>query len=138
MEFDRRHRDTGDISLTPVIDMVFLLLIFFLLTSSFMKVQGISVDLPASASPLQPKEESITVCISADAKLFINSRRTDLKRLPEDLQAAYVGAGTKDVIIQADKSNSVQVLMQVMDAVNLSGADSLTLAADVQPISSRN
>ncbi len=132
MEFNRPNRPTGDISLTPIIDMVFLLLIFFLLTSSFMKDQGITVNLPSSASPLAQKPESVTVSIDQDKIIYINSSRTTLPRLEKDLQGAYHTTGAKNVIIKADTANSIQLLIRVMDVVNASGAESLTLATKME------
>ena len=133
MKFDRQQMVTADISLTPVIDMVFLLLIFFLLTSSFMKDQGITIDLPASSSSSTQNKELITVSIAAGGILFIGKHQIPLEGLQKELQKVYASKGTKNVGLKADKSSSIQLLVQVMDAVKQSGALNLSLTTDVQP-----
>lgn len=128
MEFDRPRRDTASINLTPVIDMVFLLLIFFLLTSSYMKTEGIAVDLPGADTATTAQADCVTVCIAAGGDLSIGREATTLESLGEDLRAACTAAGTRKVVIRADKANSIQLLVQVMEAASGAGAESLTLA----------
>lgn len=128
MEFDRPRRDTGSINLTPVIDMVFLLLIFFLLTSSYMKTEGIPVDLPGADAAATEQAYCVTVCIAAGGDLFIGRTATTLPTLEGDLRAACDAAGTRKVVIRADKANSIQMLVQVMEAATGAGAENLTLA----------
>ena len=131
MQFERQHRDSGGINITPIIDMVFLLLIFFLLTSSFIQDKGIKVSLPSSSSSFSQKQKRITVTIDAHSEIFLEGRKVDGETLVDQLKGSYLSKGTKNVLIKTDQGNTVDRLVQVMDLIKQSGADRLTLATRV-------
>ncbi len=132
MEFERQRRDSGGINITPIIDMVFLLIIFFLLTSSFMRDRGISVNLPVSSSSFSQKQERITVTIGSAGAVFVNGQQIAEGLLLNSLNEIYRQRGSKNVLIKADRGNTVERLVQVMDIIKKSGAKKLTLATQIK------
>ncbi|MDL1971395.1 MAG: biopolymer transporter ExbD [Candidatus Desulfofervidaceae bacterium] len=117
-------------NLTPLIDMVFLLLIFFLLTANFLRKEGISVHLPAAKSATAHSETNeITVVITANGKMFIN-------QIPMDLDRVYhffckkVRQKKVTVLIKADKSAPVEWVVKVMDRAKLAGVKRIFIATE--------
>lgn len=133
MTFDRSKRTSGDINITPLIDMVFLLIIFFLLTSSFIRDTGIPITLPDAASAMVRETEDITVVVTADGQIFLEDLPVKPEMLEAMLKDAYSRKKISTVTVKSDKEASVGILVEVIDIVNLSGADSLTLSADRKP-----
>jgi biopolymer transport protein ExbD len=138
MEFERQRRDSGDINITPIIDMVFLLLIFFLLTSNFIKDKGIKVNLPPSSSSYSQKQERITINIGQDGLINVNGIQVKAVNLCETLKRSYKEKKTRTVFIRSDKDNTVERLVQVLDIVKESGAEKLTLATKIKVLQGKN
>jgi len=120
-----------ELNLTPLIDMVFLLLIFFLLTANFLREGGISIRLPtAKTAVLQNGTSEITVFINATGEIFIDRTRMDLSRLYQ-LFCDKVKQGNKiTVVIKADKATPVEWVVKVMDRAKLAGVERLFIATE--------
>ncbi len=130
MTFDRTKRSAGDINITPLIDMVFLLIIFFLLTSSFIRDTGIKINLPDAASVSVHERNDITVSILGNGKIFLDGKEVKIETLENILKAEYIRKNLKTVTVKSDKDNTVEILIDVIDIINKSGAETLTIAAD--------
>jgi len=130
MEFERRSRLRPRLSVAPLVDVVFLLLIFFLLTSSFDKREAMQLDLPTAQSGPPVEEAAIRVSLSADGSTQVNGRSVpaaDLKaELERRLDAGQVAAA--GVHLRADREVPVGELVRVMDAVRQAGGHALSLA----------
>ena len=122
----RRYRlDNMEINLTPLIDVVFLLLIFFMVSTTFDRESELAIELPRSSADAKPSDESqLTVSIDAQGRFFvngiklINTRVDTLKRALGDA----IGANKKaPVIIHADATTQYQAVVQVMDAARQLG-----------------
>jgi biopolymer transport protein ExbD len=105
MQFERNRRGSGDINITPLIDMVFLLLIFFLLTSSFIIDRGIKINLPKAVSSETAPDNRITVAIDSTGAVFVDNEPLLIESLPDKLKKAYAkkkrcrnNAAAKDLI----------------------------------------
>ena len=130
MQFDGRARVSTRIDMAPLIDVVFLLLIFFLLTSSFVSRQAINVDLPRSSTAEAVPEPPLVVSILADGSL-----RLDGESIGETGLAAAISEHTaidpgKDIAVQADKSVGVERLLAVLDAVREGGGEAVSLMTE--------
>ncbi len=121
----KRSSVVGNLSLTPLIDVVFLLLIFFLVTSQFEEEERrLSIVLPSAttASPMTRRPREIVVDVDADGKIFLRGQPTDLGELERLMTAAVADNPTnQSVIIRADAFTSFQPVVSVMDACNRSG-----------------
>ncbi|MCX7883005.1 MAG: biopolymer transporter ExbD [Brevinematales bacterium] len=128
MRFRRNSRLISEINMTPVIDIVFQLLTFFMLTSTFIKSSAINVDLPTSkTSDAQPVRE-VTVVLYRDGKITVNNQPIQKEGLRTFI-AQYVKEDSELVVtVQGDKRVDYGLLIEVMDAVRQAGVKRLSLA----------
>ena len=111
MSFQRKQSDEPRIDLTPMVDVVFLLLIFFMLTASFVTPSGLPVNLPSSKSSTIVMQK-VSVTITKDLRYFVDDQRTNIRRLPDDLAAALKGQEGV-VVLHVDKSVPTEHLINV-------------------------
>ena len=132
MKFKRRLREELGINLTPLIDVVFLLLIFFMVTTTFTRETRLAVNLPqADGEPLEDSPDRIEVLVSQGGGYSINGRQLVNARL-ETLMAGLdeVSAGDRSIplLLIADAEASHQAVVTAMDAIGQSGFSSLSIA----------
>ena len=130
-------KEPVDINLTPLIDVVFLLLIFFMVSTTFNRDSELSIELPAATAEAQKrKPESIDVAIDAQGRFYVNGRQL-LNTQPKTIrQALRTAAGDNDsppVIISADAKTPHQAVVQIMDAARELGFVRLTFATRLVP-----
>jgi biopolymer transport protein ExbD len=124
----RRRRDEGGIIMTPLIDMVFLTLLFFMVNAVLSINPAIRVDLPRARSSLGAVGTDVVVTVQADGGVFIDERRVELASFGVQLRAALARAGVSSILLQADKSLSYERLVEVMDLAKLAGTSRISLA----------
>lgn len=129
----RKPRYGVQAPLTPLIDIVFLLLIYFLLTTNFMLDEGIDVKLPQAEASKPRKRESVTVCVNADGVVFMGKQVVTLNELFEKLKGVLSGSQGKLVVIKADRTVILNKVVAVMDVAKAAGARRLCLATDKGP-----
>jgi biopolymer transport protein ExbD len=125
-----RGGDKGvDISMGPLIDMVFLLLIFFAVTTSFVKEAGIDVQ-KATASTAELKEHAnIMVGVTPEGDVFFEGKRIDVRSVRAQIERALAEDPESGVVVVADKRSETGAVITVMDQCRLAGAKSVSLAA---------
>jgi biopolymer transport protein ExbD len=129
MQFRRTRRDDARIEITPLVDMVFLLLIFFMLSTTFIVSPGIKVNLPqSSAEKVTQEKKEVQVVITEDNKVFVESMLVDMGGLEQRL----LGAARQDpqtlVIIKADAKALHGKVVEVMDLAKQSGLNRMAIA----------
>ncbi|MCJ7646401.1 biopolymer transporter ExbD [bacterium] len=130
MQFRRPRTLSTRLDATPMADTVFLLLIFFMLSTSFVVQPGIQVKLPkAVTSEIQLKKDLI-LTITAENILFLNEEPVTLDKLGEALEAAFAQRKDRILIIKADQEVRHGMVVQAMDIAKLSGADRLAIATE--------
>jgi len=130
MRLPKRERYQIQMPLTSLIDIVFLLLIYFLLTTNFIAEQGIDVNLPdAEASTPQTRQE-ITVYIDRAGLVYINDQPVDFNDLFDQLKDRIAANPKQLVVVKADGSIALERAVQVMDIAQAAGAGSLFLATE--------
>jgi biopolymer transport protein ExbD len=128
----RPHRkESPDINLTPLIDVVFLLLIFFMVSTTFDKESRIKVELPQAATQDEKVEEKNTLDITVDVqgRFYVNQREvinTDIETLKRAIEKAAKGRHDLPVIIMADAKAPYQAVITVMDAASQLGFVNMT------------
>ena len=128
MRFKRRLKANFSVEMTPMIDAVFLLLIFFMVTSSVIKDPGILVNLPrAQSSESQPDKELI-VTIKEDSVVFVNEQQVARPELFAVLQRLQREHGRDVLIVRGDEVIPYKSLVEVMDTARLAGFVNVTLA----------
>ncbi len=124
------QEEEQEINVTPMLDVVFIMLIFFIVTASFVKESGLDVNKPEAATAVKKEKANILVAISATNEIWINRRRVDERQLKPNIQRLHAESPQGSVIVQADKAANVETLVKVMDAARDVGVD-VSLAAEV-------
>ena len=132
----RRHHSTADeeagIDLTPMLDIVFIMLIFFIVTSSFIKESGISVERPSAASAAEQPKGNILIAVSADGEIWIDRKQVDIRAVRAAVERLRVDQPDSTVVVQADKDARSGLVIRVMDQAKLAGVEAVALAATVE------
>ncbi|MDI6732626.1 MAG: biopolymer transporter ExbD [Planctomycetota bacterium] len=127
MQFHRRKKVQTLLNIAPLIDCVFLLLIFFLLTSSFIEEVGLEIELPESASASTVEEQEIVISLSEEGHLEINGKPSSLDRLQEDVSELINRWGKNQAILRADKNVRLELLIKVMDLIKAAGIKAINI-----------
>jgi biopolymer transport protein ExbD len=128
VKLKRRRRDEAGIMMTPLIDMVFLTLLFFMVNAVLSINPAIRVDLPRARSSLGAVGRDVMVTVAADGGVFIDERRVADDAFAVELRAALARAGVNSILLQADKSLSYERLVEVMDQAKIAGTGRISLA----------
>ena len=128
MELYRRKKTVIDLNIAPLIDIVFLLLIFFMLGSKFIADQGIKIKLPAAESAAAQNDKNLSIIISREGTISINDRVVKPGSLEQELARHLDGMHEKNIITRADKDIPLNLAVQVMDASKKAGAEGVTIA----------
>lgn len=109
------EEDEGAVDLTPMLDVVFIMLIFFIVTAVFIKETGVEVNRP-DASTDQPKDDTtVLVAIRADNSIWIDKRRVDVRSVRANIERLHAENPEGGLVVQADKAANVDTLIQVID-----------------------
>ena len=134
MEFNlprRKQKDMG-IEMGPLMDIVFILLIFFVVTSSFTRETGVDVTKPQAQSASQLEKENLLVAITREGTIHMNERQVDLASLQDILKQSLAKAPDREAVVIADKESETGVLVQVIDMCNLAGVKKVSIAAQAE------
>ena len=126
-----RRKSESEVNLTPMLDVVFIMLIFFIVTASFVKEAGIDISRPGAATAVRKERGNILIAISANDQIWMNRRQVDPRALRANIERAHAENPQGAVIIQADKAAKTGLLVQVMDAARSAGVKNVSLAADI-------
>ena len=118
------------VDITPMLDVVFMMLIFFIVTATFVKESGIDVNRPQAATAVVKEKANILVAIDAHNKIWINRREVDVRAVRANIERLHAENPKGTVVIQADKDSRNEILVQVMDASRLAGVYDIALAAE--------
>lgn len=120
--------DTGTIDISPLIDCVFILLIFFIVTTTFVEESGVTVDKPQAASSVQLEKTSLLIAIDDEGGVFAEGDEIGVGGVGPLVRRA-MQVESVPVIIQADRLSQAGVLVQVIDEAKLAGADKVSIAS---------
>ena len=126
-----RRKSESEVNLTPMLDVVFIMLIFFIVTASFVKESGIEISRPGASTAVRKEKGNILIAISANDQIWMNRRQVDPRALRANIERMHAENPQGAVIIQADKAAKTGLLVQVMDAARSAGVKSVSLAADI-------
>jgi len=122
--------EESSVDITPMLDVVFIMLIFFIVTATFIKEAGIDVDKPEAATAVVQEKASILVAIDAEDNVWINRRQVDVRSVRSIIERLHAENPKGTVVIQADGNSRNEVLVQVMDASRRAGVYDIALAAE--------
>lgn len=124
-----REDEEATIDMTPMLDIVFIMLIFFIVTTSFVKEAGIEVNKPAAAKASASQSANIFVAINNNGEIWLDKRRVDVERVSANIEKLLAEQPTEVVVIQADKDAKHGVVVKVMDAIKEAGIEKISIAA---------
>ncbi len=123
------ENEESSIDMTPMLDIVFIMLIFFIVTTSFVKEAGIDINKPVAKSTQQKeKNNNIMVAITGEEEIWIDKRQIDIRSLRASIQSLTSSDEKSNVIIQADKMAKTGILVDVMDQIKMAGIENISIA----------
>ena len=124
--------EEANIDMTPMLDVVFIMLIFFIVTASFVKEAGIDVNRPEAATAVKKDRANILIAISDKGEIWINKRRIDVRAVQANIERLHAENPQGTVVIQADKKATTETLIKIMDASRAAGVYDVSIAAQEQ------
>ena len=130
MSFPWQQRQAGDdvdLDLTPMIDVTFLLLTFFLANATFAMHQVKNVDVPKAAYTQEYKQDKLAVSVDKDRKIYVGRKESSLQNLKKTVMAEVAKTQQQDIVISADHSLDYGYIIAVLDEINGAGIKSVKL-----------
>jgi biopolymer transport protein ExbD len=123
--------EAEEINLTPMLDVVFIMLIFFIVTASFIKEAGIDVDRPAAETATPKPNANIIIAIGANNEIWIDRRKVPQQGVRTAIERLLAENPEGRVVIQADQESQAEPLMAVMEAAQAAGIPVSSISAEV-------
>jgi len=124
-----KQEDT-EINVTPMLDIVFIMLIFFIVTTSFTKETGASIVKPQAEQAVSLRSGTILIGVRSNDDIFMNKRKLELREVRAMVERAKAENPEGSVVIVADKRSRIGTVTQVMDQVRLAGVQGIAIAAE--------
>lgn len=122
--------DESAIDITPMLDVVFIMLIFFIVTATFVKESGIDVNKPDAATAVKQEKANILIAINANNEIYIDHRSVDVRRVRPIVERLHAENPQGSVVIQADKESKMDIFVKVWDAAKEAGVKNIAIAAE--------
>jgi biopolymer transport protein ExbD len=122
--------DTEEPNITPMLDVVFILLIFFIVTANFIKEPGLEINRPDSETSEITENAAILIAIGAAGEIYMDGRRIDVRQVKANVLKLLADNPQGTVVIQADETASADAIIQVMDGARDAGVFDISLAAE--------
>ncbi len=120
----------SEIDLTPMLDVVFIMLIFFIVTASFIKEAGIEVNRPDASTQEKVENAHILIAVSASNEIWMDKRRIDLRAVRANIERLHAENPKGAVVVQADGEASAGTVVAVVDAAREAGVYDVSIATD--------
>lgn len=125
----RNKRTPAELNIAPLIDMVFILLIFFLVNTSFVRETGIDVSRPTASTAVSKTKATILIAVDQQNRIFLEHREIDVRAVRPNVERALAENPEGAVVVVADKASSTGTAIMVMDGCRMAGANNVSLAA---------
>ncbi|MFT5675998.1 MAG: biopolymer transport protein ExbD [Paraglaciecola sp.] len=126
----RIEEEEAAIDMTPMLDIVFIMLIFFIVTTVFVKEAGIEVNKPGASEAVMPKNANIFIAITDKGAVWMDKREIDIDSVRANLERLMAEQPSDVLIIQADENAEHGIVMQVMDQIKAAGIDRISIASE--------
>lgn len=123
-----RGEDNVEINMAPLMDMIFILLIFFLVTTSFVKESGIEVQRPVAQTAETKEKANMVVGINKKGQVYIDNNQVSVSTVRPIMEQYLMETPQGSVVIAADKRSQTDILIQVLDEIRLSGVKDVSIA----------
>ena len=125
----KKNREESEINITPMLDIVFIMLIFFIVTTSFIKETGIDPNRPVAETAIRAEQGNILIAISPNDQIWMNKNQIQLESVRILMEAAHAENPESSVVIVADELASTGLVMDIMDQIRLGGISKVSLSA---------
>ncbi|MFQ5603420.1 MAG: ExbD/TolR family protein [bacterium] len=132
MQFKVKQKRKVFLNITSLIDVLFLLLIFFMVSSTFLEQPGIKLELPHAQSAVIAEQKDFTLFVDKDGKMFLNEDEVDMEKLKEQLQQVLPNLVDGALILKADQDVSHGIIVHVMDIAKQSGVKKLIIGTKLE------
>ena len=122
--------EENEINLTPMLDVVFIMLIFFIVTASFIKEAGIDVNRPEAPTADKQEDAAILIAISEGDEIWIDRKVTDPRAVRGTIERLHAENPKGSIVIQADEESTNEILVIVMEAAKQAGVTNVAIAAE--------
>jgi biopolymer transport protein ExbD len=122
--------EEGEIDITPMLDVVFIMLIFFIVTASFVKESGIEVNRPDASTSVAKPRANILIAINETGEIWINKRKVEESQVRANIERLHAENPQGTVVVQADEEAKTKTLVAVMDAARAAGVYDVSLATE--------
>ena len=122
--------DEAEIDLTPMLDVVFIMLIFFIVTATFIKESGIEVNRPDTKTAQFKKTVSLLVAVSPDSAIWIDKKKVDVRNVRPLMERLHAENPKGGLVIQADMDSKVEKVLAIMDAARTIGISQVAIAGE--------
>ena len=126
----KQQEESGEIDLTPMLDVVFIMLIFFIVTASFVKEAGVDVIRPPAVTAEGKDSGNILIAITENGQIWVDRRQVDPRSLRANIERLHGENPQGSIVIQADQKSQNHLLVEVMDAAKAAGVNAIAIAAD--------
>jgi len=130
MEFKRRRHNHVHMNIAPLVDVVFLLLLFFMLTSHLIQEPAIKIKLPESKTSEAQKDQLKTIFITENAQIYYLEKRVDIENLKRAILESTEDVTEDFLRIKADRKADIGLLVKVIDEVRLSGVNNFSIVTE--------
>ena len=118
------------LNITPMIDMVFILLIFFAVNASFVKEAGVEIERPSARSAVTQEQANIMIAVTVNGEVWIDRQRIDPRSVRGHVERLHAENPEGAVVILADDKSQTGLVIEVLDQVRLAGVDNVAVAAN--------
>ena len=130
----RRHAEeesdaSSALNLTPLIDMVFILLIFFAVNANFVKQTGVEIERPSAKTAVTEAKANILIAVTEQGEIWIDQKKVDLRRVRSIVERLHAENPEGSVVILSDKNSRAGLVVEVLDQARLAGVSNVAVAA---------
>ncbi len=130
--YSHQAEEEPGIDLTPMLDVVFIMLIFFIVTSSFIKESGIEVNRPQADTASSQEKGNILIAVTADDQVWLDKQIVDVRSVRAHVERMRQEQPDGVVVVQADQDARTGLVVKVMDQARLAGVEDVVLAASTE------
>lgn len=134
MQFKEKQKKRTGLNITSLIDVMFILLIFFMVSSSFVEQPGMKLELPAMQSQEMAKVEKMALFVSKEGKLFLNDRPVVIDSLGSVIKEVIPNVEEKTLVLKADKAVEHGLVVQIMDIAKRNGLKKIVIGTRVESL----
>jgi len=125
----QRKSGSSEPPMAPLIDMIFILLIFFIVTTSFVKEAGVEVKRPIASSAISKEKTNLIIAVTADGLIYVEKNPIDIRSVRSFMERFLAETPMGSVVIAADRESMTGIVIQVLDACRMAGVKNVSVAA---------